>query len=278
MAENNELNSILSSNNYLTPSRYISGRIVEYDIKSANISTLRELNVISDDQYNRLSKLPKSDREIEIGLMIRQDESIYQNIQKGIKSAKLALGKANNINPFSIVRIANDAVYINSNIDLQYTKFGNYIEFKQKSIYNIMLVLDKLIIFLSFLPNGSFDIDVKGISQEKLILHENYMLNLICSIIVLKERTGTLSAINYLSNICENYLHYNLPVQYYREFNSDSLYRINYSIPTISESISFYPSIMDISENDKHCIDINYNYFLLRELWSILIEFYDMKR
>lgn len=278
MVENNELDSILSSNNYLTPSRYISGRIVEYDIKSANISTLRELNVISDEQYVRLSKLPKNDREIEIGLMIRQDESIYQNIQKGIKSAKLALGKANNINPFSIVRIANDAVYINSNIDLQYTKFGNYIEFKQKSIYNIMLVLDKLIIFLSFLPNGSFDIDVKGISQEKLILHENYMLNLICSIIVLKERTGTLSAINYLSNICENYLHYNLPVQYYREFNSDSLYRINYSIPTISESISFYPSIMDISENDKHCIDINYNYFLLRELWSILIEFYDMKR
>lgn len=278
MDENNELNSILSSNNYLTPSRYISGRIVEYDIKSANISTLRELNIISDDQYTRLSKLPKNDREIEIGLMIRQDESIYQNIQKGIKSAKLALGKANNINPFSIVRIANDAVYINSNIDLQYTRFGNYIEFKQKSIYNIMLVLDKLIIFLSFLPNGSFDIDVKGISQEKLILHENYMLSLICSTIVLKERTGTLSAINYLSNICEDYLHYNLPVQYYREFNSDSLYRINYSIPTISESISFYPSVMEVSENDKHCIDINYNYFLLRELWSILIEFYNMKR
>ena len=133
------IEEIMMKQNYLHPSRYISGRIVEYDIKSANISTLRMQNIISEEDYIRLSNMPKINREIEIGLMIKNDKEVYNYIQKGIKSAKLALAKANSIDIESICRIANDAVYINSVSNLQRTKFGDYIEFKQKSEFNIML-------------------------------------------------------------------------------------------------------------------------------------------
>ena len=167
------IEEIMMKQNYLHPSRYISGRIVEYDIKSANISTLRMQNIISEEDYIRLSNMPKINREIEIGLMIKNDKEIYNYIQKGIKSAKLALAKANSIDIESICRIANDAVYINSVSNLQRTKFGDYIEFKQKSEFNIMLTLLNVIIFCKFMDDGNIDVDIKGIG-DNMALHQNY--------------------------------------------------------------------------------------------------------
>lgn len=282
MYENSETYNILSNQNYLTPSRYISGRIVEYDIRSANISILRTKNIISEDEYINLYNMPKKQREIEIGLRIKNDSSIYESIKEGIKEARLELGKSNIINPDSIVRIANDAVYINSNIDLKNTKFGNYVEFRKKSAYNIMTQLYNIIIFLTFLPDGNFDIDVKGLGEENIKLHESYILYTIISTIVIKERSGTIAAINYLTNICEKYIHYNLPVGYYREFNSESSYRLKYTIPGNAVNMTKMPGynlgINNVSEYDKKSLDINYNYSILRELWSILIEFYNIGR
>ena len=46
---------ISSGTSYLNPSRFISGRIVEYDIRSANISALLDAGVIDIDQYNKLN-------------------------------------------------------------------------------------------------------------------------------------------------------------------------------------------------------------------------------
>lgn len=282
MYENSETYNILSNQNYLTPSRYISGRIVEYDIRSANISILRTKNIISEDEYINLYNMPKKQREIEIGLKIKNDSSIYESIKEGIKEARLELGKSNIINPDSIVRIANDAVYINSNIDLKNTKFGNYVEFRKKSAYNIMIQLYNIIIFLAFLPDGNLDIDVKGLGEENIKLHEDYILYTIISTIVIKERSGTIAAISYLTDICEKYIHYNLPVGYYREFNSESSYRLKYTIPGNTVNMTRMPGynlgINNVSEYDKNSLDINYNYSVLRELWSILIEFYNIGR
>lgn len=282
MYENSETYNILSNQNYLTPSRYISGRIVEYDIRSANISILRTKNIISEDEYINLYNMPKKQREIEIGLKIKNDSSIYESIKEGIKEARLELGKSNIINPDSIVRIANDAVYINSNIDLKNTKFGNYVEFRKKSTYNIMIQLYNIIIFLAFLPDGNLDIDVKGLGEENIKLHEDCILYTIISTIVIKERSGTIAAISYLTDICEKYIHYNLPVGYYREFNSESSYRLKYTIPGNTVNMTRMPGynlgINNVSEYDKNSLDINYNYSVLRELWSILIEFYNIGR
>lgn len=67
-------------------------------------------------------------------------------------------------------------------------------------------------------------------------------------------------------NLYENYINLRLPKEYYRCFDSKSLYKHN--------KINFYLSNIDNIED----IDINYNLFLLRELWSILLELYSIKR
>ena len=109
---NNNVSSIVSKLSYFTPSRYISGRIVEYDIKSANITMLKVSNVISEETYQYLQSLPKISREIEIGLLIRSNPAIFKAISSGIEKYKLKFAEANNIDENRIVRVANDAIYL----------------------------------------------------------------------------------------------------------------------------------------------------------------------
>ena len=273
----NNIIQLVRNQNYISPSRYISGRIIEYDIKSANISTLRQGNHITEEDYQYLSNLPKQQREIEIGLRIKNDPSVYTKIQAGIKDAKEALVKYNNLTEDNIVRIANDAVYINSGIDLQYTQFGDYIKFVPKSISNIYLRLNKIIVLLGFKEDGNINVDVKGIGDNNSLLHENYMINTIVTCIVYLERAGIQEAVGYLSDLCAHYVNYDLPVGYYREFNASSCYRIKTPFGTFDPFNGDTFGADNVNEMDKYCLDINYNYTILRELWSILIEIYTMR-
>lgn len=263
--------------NYLSPYRYISGRIIEYDIKAANISCLREGNFITENDYHYLKSLPKQQREIEIGLRIKQDPKVYTNIQKGIKWAKKELIKANNISSENIIRIANDAIYINSAVNLPITNFGNYIEFIPKSVSNIYLNLNKTIILLRFENDGQIHVDVKGIGDEKIYLHENFMINAIVTAIIYLERSGVSEAVSYLSDFCMHYVRYELPIGFYREFNSISSYRIKNIFGQFNPFNGDSFGADNLNESDKYSLDINYNYSILRELWSVLLELYTMR-
>ena len=72
-----ELENIVGRINYYAPSNYISGSIIEYDMKSANISILRELGKIDDEKYRHLSSIPKIYREMYIGRWCEEDKSIF---------------------------------------------------------------------------------------------------------------------------------------------------------------------------------------------------------
>lgn len=274
---NNELESIVKKVSYLTPSRYNSGRIVEYDLKAANISTLRNRNIISEEEYKRLSNLPKLEREKTIGLMIKKDPSIYTEIQKGIIDAKLLLVRNNNlIIPRNIMRVANDAIYINTGIDLQNIKFNDYIEFRQKSQFNCMMIIEKICVFVEFLQDGNLNVDIKGVGENCLALHQEYMTNIIVSVINFLERFGVEVAIDYLVNFTEQYLNLSLPIGYYREYNSECSYRIKQNI------FSNYGATFVLSDlyefNDKRMLDINFNYSIIREIYSILLSIYQRQR
>lgn len=266
--------------NYLSDFRYISGMITEYDIRAANISVLRERNLISDQEYYYLSNLPKQSREVEIGLKIKNDPKIYTEIQTGIKQAKVELLRANNIDIDKIVRIANDAVYINSFVKLENLKFGNYIEFIPKGCYSIYCNINKILFLLSFLQDGNIDIDIKGVGNTAIDLHKDLIVPDIVHTLILIERSSIVDAVGYLNNIIQLYLSHSLNINYYREFNSDCRFRILHSDTRLGFlgngdfGIDSLPNNCNMDEF-KHMIDINYNYAILRELWSILLELYE---
>lgn len=251
-------------NTYITPLNYISGRIVEYDIRSANITMLKKYGVIDENYYNYLANLPKYNREVEIGLLIKNNSEIYDTIKKGIIEAKKLLFEYNNIEDSEVVRIANDAVYINRSVDLQLTNFDG-VEFVKKSISSIMLNLHGTLLFIFFDLRGNINIEIKGISKDISSLHQKYLLSFISNTIFMMERYSVQDAMKYYSDFYEKYIKLELDIEYYREFNSGGRFKI--------KNNNFYLS--NIEEKDINLIDINYNLFILRELWGILLSKYN---
>lgn len=255
--------------------------ITEYDISKANISMLYAYEVISEDDYNHLYKLDKKNREIAIGRRIAEENAdrnnpmgpeevnemvkTYSVISKGIVEAKRRLFQDNNIEQDDIVRIANDAVYIKNKV-LNITNFdlngnGRYITFATKGQYNIMVNLNRVTIFILNNPmSEQLHVDVKGISDNILYLHEPFIqfITELCNSVMY---SGKETALRLFNNFYSQYVNRTLPVEFYREFNSLSQYKLlnlNYTVEWINEK--------DI---DK--IDINYNLHLLRTLYSAII-------
>ena len=250
---------ILTKKNYITQSRYNSGRIIEYDIKQANINILLKYGAINNDEYNYLSRVPKAQREIIVGNMIKKDNSLYHIISDGILKYRYKLLESNNIEDKEIMRIANDAVYINRYSNLKYTKFDN-IEFVNKGEYTNMVKILDLIIFSKYL-NNNIDINVKGLGKND-ILHQQYMISLIANSIYIFERVSIQEALKYISQTYELYVKKQLPIGFYRELNPISGYRLKYNNMCIYEI------------NDIDNIDINYNISYIRELYNIIFEYF----
>lgn len=259
------MNNVLEQTNFVSPLRYISGRIVEYDIKAANVSILFAKGKISQDKYNYLMNLPKQIREVEVGLMIKADSSYYNTISEGIKEYKVKLGEANNINEYQIVRIANDAVYINTPLDLKYTLFDDIVLFKQKSISDVMITINKINVFITFVDN-SVSIDVKGLG-DNYKLHTNGILNIISTIVYMVERSSIEDAIRFLSEFIDDYINHRVAIDYYREFNSDSMYTIVMN--------DYCYRLYDVSPDYVQYMDISCNLYILRDLWSIILSLYN---
>lgn len=254
-----ELSSLAKQTNYLCPERYKSGYIIEYDISQANINILKKYNQLSDKDYNYLKSIPKINREIIIGNMIKGNKDLFKIIQKGIKESKVNLFDSNNIKGYEVVRIASDAVYINRTSPLQYTTFDN-IEFKIKSISNSYLKLKDILFFINY-ENNNINVDIKGLGED-YSKHES-LISFICNIICELEFDGIKPAMNSLEQFIDDYINKRLDVLYYREFNSRGLYNVSNS--------GFYLDMIDVLSPE---IDINYNLYLLRELSSILYEIY----
>jgi len=248
---------------YLTPLLYVSGCIREYDIKAANINILLDQNAIDNKQYEYLKSLPKQYREIDVGHLMRQDIAVYNTISDGIKEAKFKLLSENGVDPLSIIRIANDALYINSSIALQTTKF-DHVEFVMKKEYNVMVNLNGVVLFIS-LFGDNYDVDVIGINDDMLYAHEKF-LSFVCNLVYRIERVGLSDALDYYQEFYQMYINHDLDLEYYREFNSNSCY-------TTIGAVRY--GLWSINNLDN--IDTGYNLFLLRQLWTILLQMVKLK-
>ena len=166
--------------NYTIPIDIYKGYIYEYDLSKANISSLLYTNYISLDEYNRIYNMDKLKREITIGMMIKDNSEAYEKIKFGIYTAKSKFISANNLRDEEIISIKNDAIFTTRKCE--YTTFDNIFTFNLKNTYALFIKLKELEIYYNYFINKDniIDIiDVKGISDDKLILHKNGMLDII---------------------------------------------------------------------------------------------------
>ena len=195
------MEDLWKKNQYEPPFNYIfNGNIQEYDISKANINMLRAYGMISEEEFNNLYISDKYIREKIVGEMEKANRELIKIIQNGIIEAKLTLFELNQIQSSEVVRIANDAVYINRPIPLKQNivpiSTGYNINFVLKNIFTSMIRLGKVLVFFSNDNNGNYKVDIKGISKEKHQYHQMF-LSFICNIIEMIERSNKSDVLRY---------------------------------------------------------------------------------
>ena len=259
----------------------LNANIFEYDISKANINSLYSYGFLSDDEYRLLYDMDKRSREIIIGRKIAtkgDDDNPYSveeidykmkmagAIKNGIIKAKQMLFETNNIQDNSVIRIANDAVYVNVPQPLAYTSFdinnnGKFLTFNLKNKFNMVLNLKRVSVFILDDPlSDSLNVDVKGINDSLLYLHEPF-IQFICEILSTLQSSDKPHTLQIFNSFYEPYVKRELPIEYYREFNYNSGYQISGCNYIISEA----------SESEKDKISIDYNLSILREIYALIL-------
>lgn len=254
---------IFRLDNYISDKIILINNIIrEYDISKANISILRQYNVIDDSLYNKLYKSDKLYRNIYIGNLCK-DESISNILSNGFIESRKILFTRNNINKNDILSIKKDAIYTIDK-ELKYTTFG-YINFNCKNTYTIFMKLCNLEIYYmdNIIDNKvNINIDVKGINDNLLPLHQNGILGFICDVCYKLLRNPIQDIVKYISNFYDDYVNRRLDICYYRDLDMYSLYTIN------TKYTSF--KLKNISYDMINIIDINRNLQILRDLLYII--------
>lgn len=240
----------------------ISNYIREYDISKANINVLYSKGVLSAEQYEQFFNMDKYQREVTIGLLQRDNPEASRILKQGISEYRNRFFEENNIKENEILSIKNDAVFLINKIP-SVTKFDN-IEFAHKNTYTSFYKLGDRnhpleVYYYYNMINNEECIDIKGINDEKIKLHDKYFLDFLKVCFCSAQIDSIENTIDLLSNFYNQYVNLSLDIGYYRELNSESLYS------TIIPSIYTYKS-QNLSDNHKHYVNIMCNLNILRQL------------
>ena len=99
-----EISNLYGNFRYVAPYEWlINMDIREYDLKQANISVLKQMNILSDNLYNKLKNSEKMNREVYIGKMIRKNPDIVKAIKSGITEARRLFFQSNNLDDMNVL-------------------------------------------------------------------------------------------------------------------------------------------------------------------------------
>lgn len=219
-----------------------NNEIIEWDIKSANTSLMSYYNLQPEKVIQKLASMAKSQREIAVGKLMRKDKEFSRNLEESFNKIIQEFMDTNELSWDDIVSVKKDAVFV-KNHKIAHSEFGA-VHFIPKNQYKHILLLPKYEIYISDSVT-----DVKGIPNDKLPLHEDGMLDFI------RTTMDSASEMNHLQSFFKEYViaykRKELEFDAYREFNSDSFFRIGGEFPMMTDAMI---------EDDMEFLDISYNY------------------
>lgn len=242
-----------------TRDRFIHHELIEeWDIRSANTSLMRKNKLIPSYQIDRLESLPKDQREIKVGLMIQKNKDFGMALEEAFTLIINEFIEANRLDPENdIVSIKKDAVFVRSR-ELRRNEFGDDItdqngvtrapvQFVRKNQYTGFLYLPQYEIYYG--PQG---FTIKGIADESVPLHQDGMLYLFESVFNLSRDWVEMNA--FLKEYAKFYKERDLEFNAYREFTSDSKFRVNMfgNVVTMDNIDEELLELTDISYNYEH--------------------------
>lgn len=247
----------------------IDNLIREYDITKANISILRDAGILSEEQYQYFLVCPRMEREVAIGKLQGGNTEVTAILKDGIAQARRCFLEANGISDNEILAIRNDAITVVGTRPISTLAVSDRVHFREDGRYTSYYYLGMLdfYYFASNMSDAEY-ITVKGLGELATAVHKDYMLDLLSELFYTAQFDGIPKVIYTLSHVFENYINRRFPVEYYRELNPQSAYKLL----SMSQFSTFY---MDYAlEPQKPLIDISYNCRILRELNQIYSSIY----
>lgn len=233
---------------YINPNIFylFNKEIIEYDMKEAGFSLIQEYKLLDEKEIEKLKKLSKEKRKIKIGKLQIKYPNLSENLKIAFKKARKLFFDENGLEDSDILSIKKDAIFVKKRCD--HTKFGDYIWFRPKHEYTSYILLGKRL-ELYYSP---FDFSVKGISDDLLKYHENYMIDFLKLYFHKMETCNNTTVIDFMRRFIDKYKRRELELGYYRNFNIKSDFSV------VGEDEIKY---MDFWESEKEKVDISYNYF-----------------
>ena len=239
--------SILERSNWTTPVDFIISDIIEYDMKRAGLSIIRENKLLPEAEIVRLEKKEKRVADTEIGKMNYKIKGFSRTLEDYKKQYRLEFGKLNDLSDDDIISVKSDAIFTRKYCPN--TQITENILFRQKHQYHAMLKLLKIEFYWN---EDSGNIDVKGIQDDYVELHRDYLLKDISTIISYMVSYDNKNAIKKLVSLMDDYKFRRLPVGYYREFNQTNKYLLR-----IDDKIA---EVNEVGQSYVDKLIINYNY------------------
>lgn len=240
--------------------------IIEYDLKSANTSLSREYKLLPTDKIDKIADMPREDRVKTIGKLMRKDSEFKEGLKAAFVDIRKRFFEANHIQDGDILAIRKDAIFCLREVECN--TFG-FCKFSSKNRYTSFLRLDRLEFYYNSkgkVYGGKSKLDVKGINDDILIKHEEFMMEFFRTLFRHLEVSPKKTQINYLKRFIDKYKRRELEVGYYREFNQESIIRLTGREETYDEEV-FIPF-----ENKQPELNIDYNFFnILLPIVKILV-------
>lgn len=195
--------------------------IIEYDLKSANISVAKEFGLLPYDMIEDLSKVDKKTREVKVGLY-KRDHKEYNDLEKAaFMQARKMFFDQNELTPDRIVSIKKDAIFVSGRVTK--TKLTPNIDFRPKNEYTSYLMLKPVEVY--YVGGAKAHLDVKKINDEVyLTKHANYFGTFIVDFLRRLELAEKKDILRFVRDFYDQYRWMMLEPDYYREFNAMSYY------------------------------------------------------
>jgi len=227
---------------------FINNQIIEYDIKSAGLSLAKEYKYLDNKLITKLDNMSKEERNRMMGIIKIKDKQLVKNENKALVEARKQFIELNNIEFDDIISIKKDALFVSKEC---YKLKSGEIEFIPKNKYSSYMVLNNIEFYYN-----RFKLDIKGINDDMINLHEEFMLSFFKQYLQYIEMGKTNKLLDFIAGFVYRYKSRDLNIGYYREFNALSLFKLNKQTSYGTEYLINY-----VDEEGFKDIDIGYNFF-----------------
>lgn len=154
----------------------INNPIIEYDMISAGLSVIKESKALNVRTIESLELMEKQKRNIEIGLLQRDNVKLVEAMVNGFAEARRNFITANDVKDNDIIAVRKDAIFTTKYCNV--LSF-NHIQFDIKNEYTSFVRFPNSIeVYLRY-P----EIDTKGLGKYSNDIHKVYMSRFIAEII-----------------------------------------------------------------------------------------------